>query len=101
MTDSVIHQGDVLDEERSAACREQVAPTLVGAGGRRLVRGGDAQPLEGVLPASRTVVLAFPTRQAALHWYNSEDDTAIRRFREGAAGAIRYVVDGVDQPDRR
>jgi uncharacterized protein (DUF1330 family) len=43
------------------------------------VRGGDVEVLEGEAPAGRTVLLEFPTMQAALNWYRS-DDTAIRRF---------------------
>jgi uncharacterized protein (DUF1330 family) len=41
-------------------------------------------------------VLEFPTRQAALDWYWSEDYAAIRKLREVAARAILYVVDGVE-----
>jgi uncharacterized protein (DUF1330 family) len=51
--------------------------------------------LEGEPPAGRTVVLEFPTRQAALDWYRSEEYTSIRMLRDGAAQARLYVVDGV------
>jgi uncharacterized protein (DUF1330 family) len=92
----VIYQGEVLDAGRYEEYKAQVSPNITAAGGRYLVRGGAAEALEGDLPAGRTVVLEFPTRQAALDWYWSEDYTAIRKLREGAARAILYVVDGVD-----
>jgi uncharacterized protein (DUF1330 family) len=92
----VIYQGEVLDAERYEEYKAQVSPNIAAAGGRYLVRGGAAEALEGNLPAGRTVVLEFPTRQAALDWYWSEDYAAIRKLREGAARAILYVVDGVD-----
>ena len=91
----VIYQGEVLDAGRYEEYKAQVSPNITAAGGRYLVRGGAAEALEGDLPAGRTVVLEFHTRQAALDWYWSEGYTAIRRLREGAARAILYVVDGV------
>ncbi len=97
MTTYVIYQADILDEVRYEEYKERVSPNIDAAGGRYLVSGGHATPLEGHLPASRTVVVAFPTRQAALDWYTSEEYAAIRKLREGAAQATLYIVDGVDE----
>ena len=66
-------------------------PSFLAAGGR--IRGGDVDVLEGEAPADRRVRLEFPTMQAALNWYRS-DDTAIRKIQEGAGCARMYVVDG-------
>ena len=96
MTTFVIYQADVLDPTQYEEYKARVAPNIVAAGGRYVVRGGDATVLEGELPAGRTVVLAFPTRQDALDWYHSEEYTAIKKLREGAARATLYVVDGMD-----
>ena len=92
----VIYQGEVFDPERYEEYKAQVSPNIAAAGGRYLVRGGEAEALEGDLPAGRTVVLEFPTKKAALDWYRSEEYTEIRKLREGAARATLYVVDGVD-----
>ena len=73
---------DVLDPTQYEEYKARVAPNIVAAGGRYVVRGGDATVLEGELPAGRTVVLAFPTRQDALDWYHSEEYTAIKKLRE-------------------
>ena len=91
----VIYQGEVIDPERYEEYKLKVAPSIVAAGGRYLVRGGDVEVREGDPPAGRTGVLEFPTRQAALDWYRSEEYTAIRKIREGAALARLYVVDGI------
>ena len=96
MTAFVIYQADILDSTKYEEYKAQVAPNVVAAGGRYLVRGGDATALEGDMPASRTVVLAFPTRQAALDWYDSKEYTAIRKLRDGAARATLYIVDGIE-----
>lgn len=64
--------------------------------GRPLRRaGGDLEALEGDLPTTRTVILEFPSRQAALDWYLSDSYQEIRKLREGAAQAVIYVVDEV------
>jgi uncharacterized protein (DUF1330 family) len=91
----VIYQAEVLDAERYEEYKAQAGPSIVAAGGRYLVRGGNAETLEGGVPAGRTVVVEFPSRQAALDWYASAQYTAARKLREGAARATMYVVEGV------
>jgi uncharacterized protein (DUF1330 family) len=91
----VIYQGEVLDQTRYDEYKPKAAASILAAGGRYVVRGGDVEVLEGEAPAGRTVVLEFPTRQAAIDWYRSDEYTEIRKLREGAARARMYVVDGV------
>jgi uncharacterized protein (DUF1330 family) len=92
----VIYQGDVTDAERYEEYKALVPASLAAAGGRFLVRGGDAIALEGDLRSSRTVVIEFASKQAALDWYNGDEYTAIRKIREGAAIATMCVVDGFE-----
>ena len=92
----VIYQGEVTDPVRYEEYKTQAAACIVAAGGRYIVRGGDVEVLEGEPPAGRTVVLEFPTMQAAVDWYRSEEYTAVRQLREGAAHARLYAVQGVD-----
>ena len=94
MSAYVIYEGEVLDPERYEDYKPKAAASIVAAGGTYLVRGGDVEVLEGEAPAGRTVVLEFPTMQAALAWYRSEEYTEVRKIREGAARARVYVVDG-------
>ena len=91
----VIYQGEVFDPERYEEYKRLVAPNIAAAGGRYLVRGGQAEALEGELPGGRTVVVEFSTMQAAVDWYRSEEYSAIRKVREGAARANIYVVEGI------
>ena len=91
----VIYQAEVLDPERYDEYKAKGAASILAAGGKYLVRGGDVEVLEGEPPAGRTVVLEFPTRQAAIDWYRSDEYTEIRKIREAAARARMYVVDGV------
>ena len=91
----VIYQGEVLDPERYEEYKTKAAASILAAGGKYLMRGGDVEVLEGEPPAGRTVVLEFPTRKAALDWYRGDEYTEIRKIREGAARARMYVVDGI------
>ena len=94
MTAYVIYQGEVLDPARYDEYKTKAAASIVASGGTYVVRGGDVEVLEGDAPAGRPVVLAFPTRQAAIDWYRSAEYTEIRKIREGAARARMYVMDG-------
>jgi uncharacterized protein (DUF1330 family) len=85
-----------FDELGYQAYKEAVEPNILAAGGRYVVRGGDAELLEGTLPARRSVILEFPSRQSALDWYRSEDYTEIKKLREVTARATMYVVDTLD-----
>ena len=91
----VIYQGEVLDAKRYDEYKAKAAASILAAGGRYLVRGGDVEVLEGEAPAGRTVVLEFPSMHAALDWYRSDEYTDIRKIRKGAARAHMYVVHGV------
>jgi uncharacterized protein (DUF1330 family) len=95
VTAYVIYQGEVLDPERYDEYKAKAAVSIAAAGGRYIVRGGDVEVLEGDAPAGRTVVLEFPTRQAAIDWYEGDEYSEIRKIREGAARARMYVVDGI------
>lgn len=92
----VIYQGEVTDPDRYEQYKTKAAASILAAGGRYVVRGGEIEVLEGDPPAGRSVVLEFPTRQAALDWYRGEEYTAARQLREGAARARLYLVDGVE-----
>ena len=91
----VIYQGEVTDPVRYEEYKVSAAASIARAGGRYLARGGAVEVLEGDPPAGRTVVVEFPTMQAALDWYRSDGYTDARALREGAATARLYVVDGV------
>jgi uncharacterized protein (DUF1330 family) len=92
----VIYQGDILDPERYEEYKTKAAASIIAAGGRYLVRGGPVEVLEGDPPAGRTVVLEFPTMEAAVGWYRSPEYTAIREIRKDAARARLYAIEGSD-----
>lgn len=93
----MIYQGTVTDTEQYDKYKPLSAASISAAGGRLIVRGGECEVLEGQAPPSRTVVIEFPDRQAAVDWYNGAAYVEARKVREGAADANMYVVDGYDE----
>ena len=93
----VIYQGEITDPYKYEQYKPLSGASIKAAGGRLIVRGGDTESLEGEAPPGRTVVIEFPTRQAAVDWYNSADYVAAREIRKDAAIARMYVVDGYDE----
>ncbi len=91
----VIYMGEVADPARYEDYKPLAAASIEAAGGRYLARGGEVESLEGEAPPSRTVLLEFPTLQAAVDWYSGAAYAHARAVREGAATARMYVVDGV------
>jgi len=92
----VIAQVEVTDPGAYAVYRSGVLPTIEAAGGRFLVRGGAFELLEGSCP-SRTVVIEFPDRRAALGWYHGPAYAALRKLRQAASESVAfYVIDGAD-----
>src|SRR5918993_1504557 len=68
---------DITEPEAYEEYRRQVPATLVPYGGQFVVRGGAFRVLEGDWPASRTVVLAFPSVEQVTAWYESAAYQAI------------------------
>jgi uncharacterized protein (DUF1330 family) len=66
-------------------------------GGRFLVRGGTREVVEGKVRA-RSVVLEFPSYQAALACYRSPDYQAAAALRKGKAEFDLIIVEGYDGP---
>ena len=52
--------------------RKQVIGTFTPYGGKFLARGGKVSVLEGEWPYDRSVILEFPSREAAETFYESE-----------------------------
>jgi len=91
----IIVQIDIQDAEKFERYRAMVPPTLEPFGGRYIVRGGNAETLEGDWAPKRVVVLEFPDRDQAKRWLESDVYREARALRHAAAHSESIVVDGV------
>jgi len=84
------------DPEAYTAYTSRVSALVAAAGGTYLVRGGDAEVLEGDDGTERNVVIQFPSVEAARAFYNSAAYQEIIPFRTAASTGRLILVEGVN-----
>ena len=85
----------VHDEALFAEYRKQVVATVEAFGGRFIARGGKQTVLEGQWQNPRTVIIEFPTREAAEAWYKSPDYQKIIDLRLKSTSGNLIILDGM------
>ncbi|WP_391481555.1 DUF1330 domain-containing protein [Nereida sp. NH-UV-3] len=90
-----IAHGDVSDPEGYEAYKAANAAPFAEFGARFVVRGGE-QTLEEGSARSRTVVIEFPSIEAAYACYNSAEYQAAKALREPIALTDLVIVEGYD-----
>jgi len=83
-----------LDQSEMDIYAKTVGPTMAGHPGKVLAFYGPHEDLEGA-PTEGAVILEFPTRDAALGWYNSPAYKAVREHRFQGANYRVMVIEGV------
>lgn len=90
----VIAVKTIQDEAMFAEYREQVPGTLAPFGGQFIARGGKWTTLEGQWQHPRTVIIEFPTREAAEAWYKSHHYQGIIGLRHRSSSGNLIILDG-------
>ncbi len=83
----------VRDPEAYKEYVERDTPILKGLGGQFIVRGGQAQVMEGEVH-QRHVVIEFPSYEAALAAYNDPEYQEVAEIRRRTADSVILVVEG-------
>ena len=86
---------EVHDPEGFAEYRERVAPLVARFGGRYLVRGGTAHPVEGDWRVPRLVIIEFDNLDAARIFYHSPEYQEILPLRLKASHGPAAFIEGV------
>ena len=92
-----IVRADVTEPEGYKAYMAADMAPIGKYGGRFLVRGGASELFEGT-GRSRSVVLEFPSYEAALACYRSPEYQAAAALRKGKAEFDLLVVEGYEGP---
>jgi uncharacterized protein (DUF1330 family) len=92
-----IAHADVTDPEGYKAYIAANAAAFSRFGGRFLVRGGPQEMVEGTV-RGRTVVLEFPSYEAARACYRSNEYQAALALRKGKAESDLFIIEGYDGP---
>ena len=88
----VIADVHVIDPEQYKAYMALTPAAVAAAGGEFVVRGGRNEKLEGHWTPRRTVVIRFPTYEAAQAFYHSPLYTEARAARAGATEFFNMIV---------
>ncbi len=91
----VVAQITVTDHDTYKIYISKVLPTIQVYGGEFLVRGGRAVSYEGTPPGDRTVVIRFPSFEAAHDWYESDEYAEAKNLRMSASTSVQTIVEGV------
>jgi uncharacterized protein (DUF1330 family) len=92
----IIAEVTVTDEAQMVKYREWSTRAMQEFGAEVLVRGGNAQALEGEWLPQRIVVLKFKDRATAQAYNDSETYRHARSIRQGAGRVDMILVDGVN-----
>lgn len=89
----------VEDRAAYAEYQRHGLPTVAAAGGR-VVAGGQSVTLEGEDLPNASAIVEFPTMEAALSWYHSEQYQSTIPLRLGSSKALMIGVLPEVVPDR-
>lgn len=86
----------VTDPAKFDEYRVKVAPMIASFGGRYLVRGGKVQVKENDPGLHRTIILEFPTIEAAEKFYNSPEYAPLIKLRQEGAVTNLALIEGYE-----
>ncbi len=90
---------DVHDPEKYVSeYASKNGPSIKAFGGKYLVRGGQYEVIEGTA-RQRSVVIEFPSYQAALDCMKSPEYAALAEIRHQYGSGDVIVVEGYDAPE--
>lgn len=91
----LIAEIEITDPAGYAEYTKLVPATVEKFGGKFLVRGGKAHPLEGDWPERRRVMIEFPSIEKAKAWYASPEYEKPLAMRKAASNGRLIFLEGV------
>lgn len=91
----VLAEVQVTNPEGYKGYTAVVGESIQKYGGRFLVRGGAAHPLEGEWPQQRRVVIEFPSVEAARNWWDSPEYATAKELRRANSTGRLILLEGV------
>ena len=95
MTAYMVIDARIHDMEKFAAYSTAAAELVAQFGGRYLALREPVTALEGELGDTRLVISVWPSREAALSFWNSPQYAEVRQLREGIADCRVLLKDGM------
>ena len=92
----VIVDVKITDPVRYEEYKKLTPASLVPFDGKFVVRGGQAETLEGSWKPARLVLLEFPSAQKARAWWSSDGYAPAKALRQSASVTQMILVEGVE-----
>jgi len=92
----VIAHIDVKDPVKYEDYKKMSPVSIKNFGGRFIVRGAQAEVLEGTWRPKRLVLLEFPSVEVAKQWWASEDYADAKALRQATSTGDMIVLQGFD-----
>ena len=86
---------EITDPATYEVYRTKVPDIISAHGGKILVRGGYPQPLDGVMPHRRRVIVEFDSPEAVKTFYYSDAYQAVRPIRLKASNGFVCLLIGM------
>lgn len=93
-----VFQNRILDAPKMQTYIPKALETMAPYAPEVLVLDEHSQVIEGSAPFPRTVIIKFPSREAAMDWYNSPEYQAVCALRLEATEGYSMLVDGFALP---
>ena len=94
MSAYAILQINITNQENYKEYLNQVTTIVKKHQGDYIVRGGKSDVVLGKWDYQRTVDVKFPSYEAAIQWYNSEDYAPIKKIREDNSEGNCIIIEG-------
>jgi uncharacterized protein (DUF1330 family) len=91
----LIAEIEITNPEGYKEYTQAVGATVEKYGGKFLVRGGKAHPLEGDWPERRRVIIEFPSIERAKEWWNSPEYAKPMSMRRANSKGRLIFLEGV------
>ena len=95
MSAYAILQINITNQENYKEYLNQVTTIVKKNQGEYIVRGGKSEVVLGKWDYQRTVVVKFPSYDAAFKWYDSEEYAPIKKIRENNSKGNCIIIEGV------
>ena len=96
MAHYLIAQIDIKNREGYAEYEAGFMDVFTSYKGKLLSVDENVSLLEGQWPATRTVLIEFPSKEEALAWYESEEYQSLAKHRFAASTSDIAIISGLD-----
>ncbi len=88
----VLIQFNLINQELFGKYVRATFPSILDNGGQVIVAAENPPALEGSMLIGRTTIIEFPSKEAAVTWYNSNDYNAVKHLRHEATNNGSLII---------